>query len=102
MFKVMIMLTRSPDVERDDFIGWWTRRHNRLAVALPRIRKIVFNVVDEVEVDGIAELWFDTNEDFAAALGSEAGKAAVADAQAMVVSLRILQTVEHEVLPKTP
>jgi uncharacterized protein (TIGR02118 family) len=101
MFKIMIMLTRRPDMPRDEFNDWWTKRHNRLAGALPRIRKIVFNVVDEGEISGIAELWFDAREDFAAALSTEAGQAAVADASAMVASLQILPVVEHEIPAET-
>jgi uncharacterized protein (TIGR02118 family) len=101
MFKTMILLTRSPAMQRNEFNDWWTQHHNRMAGALPRIRKIVFNVVDEGEISGIAELWFDAREDFAAALSTEAGQAAVADASAMVASLQILPVVEHEIPAET-
>lgn len=57
-------------------------------------------MVAEGEISGVAELWFDTQEDFAAALGSQAGHAALADAQSMVSNLELLHVVEHEFLPE--
>jgi hypothetical protein len=61
MFKAMIVLTRREDMTH----------------------AVVFNEVadgfDEAGIDGVAELWFDTREDFDAAYVTEIGKATAQD-----------------------
>ncbi len=88
MFKAMIMLTRREDMSHAEFAQWWLHEHNSIAAALPKIRKVVFNEVtdgfDEAGIDGVAELWFDTREDFDAAYASEIGKATAQDSLAHV------------------
>jgi uncharacterized protein (TIGR02118 family) len=88
VFKAMILLTRRDDMTHAEFAGWWLREHHPLASTLPRLRRMVFNVVDaggeEVAVDGISELWFDSQADFEAAYASDIGKATAADSIAHV------------------
>ncbi len=88
MFKAMIMLTRREDMSHAEFAQWWLHEHDSMATALPKIRKAVFNEVadgfDEAGIDGVAELWFDTREDFDAAYASEIGKATAQDSLAHV------------------
>jgi uncharacterized protein (TIGR02118 family) len=88
MFKAMILLTRREDMSHPEFAQWWLHEHNSLAATLPKIRKVVFNEVvegfDEAGVDGVAELWFDTREDFDAAYATEIGKATTQDSLAHV------------------
>ncbi len=88
MFKAMIMLTRREDMSHAEFAQWWLHEHDSIAAALPKIRKAVFNEVadgfDEAGIDGVAELWFDTREDFDAAYASEIGKATAQDSLAHV------------------
>ncbi len=88
MFKAMIMLTRREDMSHAEFAQWWLHEHDSIAAALPKIRKAVFNEVadgfDETGIDGVAELWFDTREDFDAAYASEIGKATAQDSLAHV------------------
>ncbi len=88
MFKAMIMLTRREDMSHAEFAQWWLHEHDSMAAALPKIRKAVFNEVadgfGEAGIDGVAELWFDTREDFDAAYASEIGKATAQDSLAHV------------------
>ena len=83
MFKAMIVLTRREDMTHAEFAQWWLQKHDSMAGALPKIRKVVFNEVadgfDESGIDGVAELWFDTREDFDAAYATETGKATAQD-----------------------
>lgn len=83
MFKAMIVLTRREDMTHAEFAQWWLHEHHLMAAALPKIRKAVFNEVadgfDEADIDGVAELWFDTREDFDAAYATEIGKATAQD-----------------------
>ncbi len=82
MFKAMIMLTRGADMSHEDFTAWWLGEHQLLAKQLPGVQKIRFNVVEQDEAapcDGIAELWFESQEAFTAAYATEIGKAVAAD-----------------------
>jgi len=88
MIKAMILLTRRADMTHEEFVKWWLVDHVALAEALPGVRRVVLNVVDEgfdeAGIDGISELWFDSREDFDAAYASEVGKATAADSMAHV------------------
>jgi uncharacterized protein (TIGR02118 family) len=85
MFKAMILLTRREDMTPDDFRRWWLEEHRPLALQLPGLRRMVVNIVepgpghDETGIDGVSELWFDTQADFEAAYATEIGKAVAAD-----------------------
>lgn len=88
MFKAMILLTRRADMTHEEFVQWWLGDHAPRAARLPRLRRAVFNVVDEghedASLDGVSELWFDSRDDFDAAYASEVGKAVAADSLAHV------------------
>jgi uncharacterized protein (TIGR02118 family) len=89
MFKAMIMLTRGADMSHEDFKNWWLGEHQLLAKQLPGVQKIRFNVVEQDETapcDGIAELWFESQEAFTAAYATEIGKAVAADSMAHLSS----------------
>jgi uncharacterized protein (TIGR02118 family) len=88
VFKAMILLTRRDDMTHDEFVSWWLTEHSPLAARLPGVRRAVFNVVDmgpaESGIDGISELWFDSQADFEAAYATEVGGATAADSLAHV------------------
>ncbi len=86
MFKAIILLTRPEGTTREEFRRWWLEQHAPMARALPGVRRLVFNVVDEPEdgVDGVSELWFDSREAFDAAYASDHGRAVAADSLAHV------------------
>jgi uncharacterized protein (TIGR02118 family) len=89
MFKAMILLTRRDDLDREAFRRWWIEEHRPLALQLEGLRKMVVNLVDEGPedgIDGVAELWFDTQEAFTAAYATEHGRAVAADSMAHVRS----------------
>lgn len=100
MFKAMIMLTRRDDMTHEDFVSWWLDEHVPLASALPGVRKVILNVVDEghdeAGIDGVSELWFDTQADFEAAYASDVGKATAADSMAHVRGRVRLFVTENE------
>ncbi len=102
MFKAMILLTRRDDMSAQEFRDWWLNQHAPLAQQLPDVRRITFNVVDAPndaannaaagvgggagggQIDGIAELWFDSQAAFEAAYATETGQRVVADSMAHV------------------
>lgn len=103
MFKAMILLTRREDMTPDDFRRWWLEEHRPLAVQLPGLRKMVVNIVAagpaESGIDGISELWFDTQADFEAAYATEIGRAVAADSMGHNRARVRLFIDEHEVTP---
>jgi len=103
MFKAVILLTRREDLTHDAFADWWLNDHARLASSLPGLRRLAFNVVDaggeEAGIDGISELWFDSQEEFVAAYAGEIGVATAADSMAHVSGRVRLFVTDHELVP---
>jgi uncharacterized protein (TIGR02118 family) len=93
MFKAIILLTRKDGMTRDEFRHWMLVRHSPLATQLPGVRRLTFNIVEneDVDVDGVSELWFDSRDAFDAAYATEIGKAVAGDSLANVKSrIRLL------------
>ena len=103
MFKAMILLTKNDDQSVEQFVDWWTVQHAPLARQLPGLRRAVFNVVtSSSETDapsGVAELWFDTQEDFEAAYATDIGKAVAQDSLDNVSARVRFLIDEHEIFP---
>lgn len=97
MFKVMIGLVRREDMTPEQFRHWWLEEHAPLARTLPDVRRIRFNLVLDGPFDGVAELWFDSEEAMQASYGSDTGKAVAADSMANVSS-RVRMPVEEIVI----
>jgi len=100
VFKAMILLTRREDMTHDEFVDWWLGSHHALASRLPNLRKLVFNVVEgDVPaggIDGVSELWFDSQAHFEAAYATDIGLATAADSMAHVSGRVRLFVTEHE------
>ena len=86
MFKAMILLTRNDGLSKADFRDWMLVGHAPLAKQLPGLRRLTFNIVEneDVAIDGVSELWFDSREAFDAAYATEIGKAVAGDSLAHV------------------
>ncbi len=83
----MILLSRRADMTHDELVDWWWNEHRALAAQLPGVRRIVFNpVTPSDDVDGVTELWFDTEDAFHAAYATEIGRQVTADSMAHVRS----------------
>ena len=97
-FKAIILLSRRDDMTHDEFRSWWFDEHAPLAAQLPGVRRIVFNeCVDADEIDGISELWFDSEADFVVAYATDLGKQVAADSVAHVRGRTRLFVHEHVV-----
>jgi uncharacterized protein (TIGR02118 family) len=96
MFKAIILLTRREDMSAEAFADWWLVRHAPLARTLPGLRRLTFNLVTNGgSIDGVSELWFDSQAAFEAAYTSEIGKAVAADSLAHVGRRERLFVDEH-------
>ena len=99
MFKAVIFLKRRDDTSHADFAHWWLKEHKPRAAQLPKLRRGVFNLIDEdmaESYDGISELWFDDREDFEAAYASDIGKAVAADSMQNVSARERMFVTEHK------
>ena len=103
MFKAIILLKRREDSSVQDFRNWWIGEHAPLARQLPEVKRICFNVVESEDApyDGIAELWFETIEDFENAYQSEIGKSVAADSMAHVSSRERMFVQENILVPSS-
>src|SRR5207237_3659462 len=90
VIKSISLLTRKDGWTHEQFVRHWVDVHAPLAHAVPGLRRYVqSHIVEErrrpdvppldVEVDGIAELSYDSREAMAAALATPAAKALYAD-----------------------
>jgi uncharacterized protein (TIGR02118 family) len=96
MFKAIILLTRRDDMTREAFAQWWLYEHGPLARQLPGLRRLTFNLVsNDSTVDGVSELWFDTQAAFEAAYASTIGQQVAADSMAHVAKRERLLVAEH-------
>ena len=101
MFKAIILLKKKNEVSTEDFENWWINEHSSKAAMLPKIRKLCFNLVEnnsDNAYDGVAEQWFDSQEDFENAYASEIGKEVAADSISNVLKRDRLFVKEHNIV----
>ena len=108
MIKSLSLLTRKRGMTHEQFARHWVEIHAPLAHAIPGLRRYVqSHIVEErrrpdipaldVEIDGIAELWYDDGEHMARALASPEAKALHADG-ALFIGRSTTSTVEERVI----
>ena len=90
MIKTIGLLTRKDGFTHEEFVRHWVEVHAPLAHAVPGLRRYVQNHIRStssradipdhaIDLDGIAELWFDDQAALAAAARSPEMKALQAD-----------------------
>jgi uncharacterized protein (TIGR02118 family) len=90
MIKTIGLLTRKDGWSHEQFMKHWVEVHAPLAHAVPGLRRYVQNHIRDVraradiaetaiEIDGVAELWFDDQRSLEAAARSAEMKALQAD-----------------------
>jgi uncharacterized protein (TIGR02118 family) len=108
MIKRISLLTRKASITHDEFVRHWFDVHGPLAHAVPGIRRYVqSHIVGEqarpdipsidVEVDGIAELWYDDREAMLRSMASPEAKALFADGALFIGRIKTF-TVEEKVV----
>lgn len=86
MVKIVFLVHKRADLDREDFRRYWRETHGPIAARLPGLRKYVQNHAlqgpdaSNPEYDGFTELWFDDVESFQRALESPEAAAAFEDA----------------------
>jgi uncharacterized protein (TIGR02118 family) len=102
MIKIVSMMKRQEGMSIDDFRNWALNEHAKLGAQFPKIRHYRMSVVVSDHADGpydaVSELYFDTLEDFQAALGTDIGAQAGADIKAHCAPERFRLVTEEKII----
>ena len=109
MIKSVSLLTRKDALTHEQFMKHWVEIHAPLAHAVPGLRRYVQNHIagertrvdipaTPVEVDGIAELWFDDQAALESAARSPEMKALHADGAKFIGRIRSYVVEEKTVI----
>jgi len=110
MIKSISLLTRKDGLTHEQFVRHWFDIHGPLALKVPELRRYVqSHIVEErkrpdiptteVEVDGIAELWYDDREAMARAHASPEAKALHADGALFIGRIKTFSVEERVIVP---
>ena len=111
MIKSIGLLTRKDGLSHEDFVKHWLEVHAPLAHAVPGVRRYVqSHIVEErrrpdipatdVEIDGIAELWYDDRTAMERANASPEAKALHADGALFIGRIKSFITEEKVIIPR--
>jgi uncharacterized protein (TIGR02118 family) len=107
LIKGVWQLRRKPGMGLADFRKYWLEVHGPIALKLPGIgRYVQSHLIDEAYLyaeprfDGVAQIWFDSPQAFAAAFASPAGKALLEDGAKFIEfdQMRFFMAQEHVVI----
>jgi uncharacterized protein (TIGR02118 family) len=109
MIKSVSLLTRKAGMTREQFVHHWRHVHAPLAHAVPGLRRYVqSHIVEErrrpdipatdVEIDGIAELWYDDRDAMLRALATPEARALHADGALFIGRIKTYTVEEHHVI----
>jgi uncharacterized protein (TIGR02118 family) len=86
MVKRFVILRKKKDMTKDEFWNYWENVHGKLIGKIPGLTKYIqYHVNSEIDddidkpIDGIAELWFENEEEQKKAYSTAEYKAVVED-----------------------
>jgi uncharacterized protein (TIGR02118 family) len=111
MIKSISLLTRKAGLSHEEFVKHWLEVHAALAHAVPGLRRYAqSHIVGErtrsdipatnVEVDGIAETWYDDLAAMERANASSEAKALHADGALFIGRIKSFITEEKVIIPR--
>ena len=111
MIKSISLLTRKAGLSHEEFVEHWLEVHAPLAYAVPGLRRYVqSHIVGErtrpdipttdVEVDGIAETWYDDLAAMERANASAEAKALHADGALFIGGIKSFITEQKVIIPR--
>ena len=110
MIKVMGLLTRKPELTHEQFVKHWFEIHGPLARSVPGVRRYVQSHIvgtrtrpdipeTAVEIDGIAELWYDDQEALARAAATPEMKRLTDDGALFISRIKSYVIEERQIIP---
>jgi len=111
MIKVLALLTRRPEFTHEQFVKHWLEIHAPLAHAVPGVRRYVQSHIvgtrrradvpeTDVEVDGIAELWYDDAAALARAAATPEMKRLTDDGALFIGRIKTFVIEEKQIIPR--
>jgi uncharacterized protein (TIGR02118 family) len=109
VIKSLSLLIRKDGMTREQFVRHWVDVHAPLAHKVPGLRRYVQSHILEdrkrpdiptldVDVDGVAEVWYDDREAMVRALASPEGKALHADGALFIGRIKTFVTEEKVIV----
>jgi uncharacterized protein (TIGR02118 family) len=113
MIKVLGLLTRKAGISHEEFVRHWYDVHGPLAHAVPGIRRYVQSHIagtrtrpdipeTDVDVDGIAEIWYDDLETMQRAGASPEMKTLTDDGALFIGQIKSFVIEERQIIPRQP
>jgi uncharacterized protein (TIGR02118 family) len=110
MIKVVGLLTRKPELTHEQFVKHWLETHGPLAHAVPGVRRYVQSHIigtrtrpdipeTDVEIDGIAELWYDDETALARAAATPEMKRLTDDGALFIGRIKSYVIEEKQIIP---
>jgi uncharacterized protein (TIGR02118 family) len=111
MIKVVGLLSRKEGTTHAQFVRHWFDVHAPLAHAVPGIRRYVQSHITgtrtrpdvaetDVEIDGIAELWYDDEASFERAAQTREMKALTDDGALFIGRIKTYVVEERQIIPR--
>ncbi len=110
MIKTLSLLSRTDGLTHEQFVKHWLEIHAPLAHAVPGVSRYVQSHITgtssrpdipdiDVEVDGIAELWFEDAESYQRAAASPEMKRLTDDGALFIGRIRTYLIQERQIIP---
>ena len=110
MIKSISLLTRRPELTHDEFVRHWVTIHAPLAHAVPKLRRYVQSHILaertrpdietlDVDIDGIAELWYDSLDDLHYAMRTPEAKILHDDGATFIGRIKTYTIEERLIIP---
>lgn len=111
MIKLISLLTRKPGLTHGQFVQHWLEIHGPLAHAVPGVRRYVQSHIlgtrtrpdipeTELDVDGVAELWYDDQDAFARAAATPEMKRLTDDGALFIGRIKTWVVEEKQIIPR--
>ena len=100
MYKLIGILKRPEGMSIESFHQWWLQDHATLVKRFPGLKKYSINLstTGDQRYDGVAEVWFETQQDLEKVFSTQEGQAARQSATSHSGELAILFTEEHVIV----
>ena len=110
MIKIIGLLTRKHGMSHEQFVHHWFDIHGLLAHAVPGIRRYVQSHITgtrtrpdipeaSIEIDGVAELWYDDLESFERTAATQRMKALTDDGALFIGQIKTYIIKEKQIIP---
>jgi len=102
MYKLIGLLKRPDGMSLEEFHHWWLNEHAILVKRFPGLKKYAINLAASADqrYDGMAEVWFESKEDFEKVFSTSEGQTARQSATSHSSEIAILFTQEHIIVER--